>query len=222
MNATAAKRTRKGEDGERRCLITGEIRPAEAMIRFVVAPSGEIVPDVAEALPGRGLWITADSTLLLKAATGNIFAKAARAPVKVAPDLVERVQQLLKKRLAERLGLARRAGFVILGFDKVLKSLENAAAPAVLVEAADGAADGRRKLLQAAHAHALRISVIDCLSGGELSLALGRENVIHAAVRPGPMADRLLIDATRLSGLAGASDVEGMTGKIPVGNERNA
>lgn len=221
MTVVTAKRIKKGEDGERRCLVTGEISPSTQMIRFVVAPSGEIVADLAETLPGRGLWVTATRACLEKAASGAVFAKAARAPVKVAPDFLNRLEDLLKHRIAERLGLARRAGQLVQGFDNVLKSLDTTHAPTLLIEAADGAADGRRKLLQAAHARGRTLVVVDCLKTSELSLALGRENVIHAAVRPGAMADRLSTDVARLQGLR-ASEVEGMAGDTPAGNERNA
>lgn len=216
-----AKRIKKGEDGERRCLATGEISPSTHMIRFVVSPDGEVVADLAENLPGRGLWVTASRECLEKVTSGNAFAKAAREPVKVAPDLINRLEDLLKQRIAERLGLARRAGQLVQGFDNVLKSLDTARPSSLLIEAADGAADGRRKVLQAAHARGRTVVVVDCLKASELSLALGRENVIHAAVRPGALADRLMVDVARLQGLR-ASEVEGMAGDNPAGNERNA
>lgn len=216
-----ARRVRKGEDGERRCLVTGEILPFDQMIRFVLSPSGEIVPDLAENLPGRGLWVTARRDILTRAASGNLFAKAARAPVKVSPDLIDRVECLLKQRIAERLGLARRAGQLVQGFDNVTKSLDTGTHPVLLIEASDGSADGRRKLLQAAHARKRTAMVVDILSASELSLALGRENVIHAAIRPGALADRLIADVARFQGLR-ASDVEGLAGQILADNERNA
>jgi ribosomal protein L30E len=98
------------------------------------------------------------------------------------------------------LGLARRSGALVLGFDNVLRELEGLKPPKVLIEAFDGASDGKRKLYAAAHRLGLDCVVIESLTSAELGLALGRENVIHAAVRPGGFAERLILDAERLSG----------------------
>ena len=98
------------------------------------------------------------------------------------------------------LGIARRSGALVLGFDNVLRGLEGPKPPKVLIEAFDGARDGKRKLYAAAHRMELNCVVIESLTSAELGLALGRENVIHAAVQPGGLADRLILDAERLSG----------------------
>lgn len=206
---------------ERRCVVTGEVRPVAELIRFVVGPDGDIVPDLAEDLPGRGLWVTADQKILTRAADGKAFSRAARRPVRVQPDLVNHVETLLMRRMGAHLGLARKAGVALLGFDIILKSFDSRVPPRLLVEAIEGAGDGRRKLQQAARARGLKIETVECLSTSELGLALGRENVIHAAVKPGALADRLRTDGTKLARLR-AAPVNGTAGIRPVWNERNA
>jgi len=128
---------------------------------------------------------------------------------------------LICRRMGCDLGLARRAGLVVLGFDNVLKSLNATPLPRVLIEACDGATDGRNKLASVIAARGLAVETVDCLGGDELSLALGRENVIHGAVKPGPLADRLIFDSARLKGLR-AVQVDGTAGHDPARNERNA
>jgi predicted RNA-binding protein YlxR (DUF448 family) len=197
VTAEAAK---KDEGRERRCIATGETRPVEQLVRFVVGPEGDIVPDIEAKLPGRGLWVTADGAILARAVAKGDFAKAAKASVKVAPDLAVRVEKRLVGRMQSDLGLARRAGQLVLGFDNVVRRLNDKTPPRLLVEAQDGAADGRKKLAGSAAARGLRVETIDWLTRAELSLALGRENVIHAAVNPGPLAERLISDSARLKG----------------------
>jgi uncharacterized protein len=221
VKSQTASLDRKGAGGERRCIVTGEVGDTVGLIRFVVGPDGEIVPDIEGHLPGRGLWVAAEGAILRQAVARNAFAKAAKAAVKVSADLPERVDARLRARMCSDLGLARRAGLAVFGFEKVLKSLDGSVPIRVMVEAGDGAADGRRKLRQAAAARNLEIETVDCLLSAELSLALGCENVIHAAVKPGVLADRLVADAAKLAGLRALS-LDGTAGPTPARNERNA
>ena len=156
-----------------------------------------------------------------RAIAKNDFAKAAKTKVKVAPDLAARVEKRLVGRMQSDLGLARRAGQLVLGFDNVLRRLNDKAPPQLLVEAQDGAADGRRKLAGSAAARGLRVETIDCLTRAELSLALGRENVIHAAVNPGPLAERLISDSARLKGFRVRPAADETAGSSPARNERD-
>jgi predicted RNA-binding protein YlxR (DUF448 family) len=204
---------------ERRCIVTGEVRSEDRLVRFVVGPDGEIVPDIATELPGRGIWVTAERAILERAVAGKEFARAAKGAVKVAPDLALRVERLLAGRVRSDLGLARRAGLIACGFDNVMRVLK-AKPPRILLEASDGAAEGRRKLAAAIATRGLRVETIDWLTQAELSLALGRENVIHAAVGPGPLAERLICDSARLKGFRPAA--EGAAGSSPVRNEKDA
>ncbi len=185
---------------ERRCIVGGEVLSEDKLIRFVVSPEGEVTPDIAAVLPGRGIWVGATRDAIDKAVKKNLFAKAAKAPVRVAPDLADRVEKLLLARIQADLGMARRSDQIFLGFETVQRALQSAAPPALIFEALDGASDGKRKLFGAAHARGLNIETIQCLSSAELGLALGRENVIHAALKSGRLQERLSFDAGRLKG----------------------
>lgn len=198
---------RVSSDGsrERRCIVSGDVLPEGKLIRFVAGPGGEITPDIAAKLPGRGIWVGANSVALFAACEKNLFAKAAKAKVKVAGDLVARVERLLVQRMQSDLGMARRSGQIVLGFDAVLTALKSDTPPMVLIEASDGAEDGKRKLFGAAHARSLKIETIECLTSAELSVAVGRENVIHAALKSGRLQERLSMDAERLSGFRSAA-----------------
>jgi uncharacterized protein len=210
-----------GHDGaarERRCIVTGVTAPENKLVRFVVGPENDIVPDIDAKLPGRGIWVTADRAVLAKAVSKKEFSKAAKAQVKVADDLPAHVERLLVARMQSDLGLARRAGLAFIGFDNVQRVLDSKVPPRVLIEASDGAADGRRKLAGSVYARGLTLPTIDVLTSDELGSALGRENVIHAAVKPGALADRLLLNATRLQGFRVRP--AGLSGSIPVRDER--
>ena len=202
----------RAELRERRCIATGEVRPESALIRFAASPDGEAVPDTASRLPGRGIWVSADRDLLTRAIAKNLFSRAAKRPLRVSADLAERVERLLVQQILNHLGLARRSGLLILGFDMIAQAFAGKNPPAILVEARDGAPDGRRKLLAAARRSSQDLVVMDLLTAEEMSLALGRGNVIHAGLRSGPLAERIVFDAGRLLGFrssgqnAGAAD----------------
>ena len=196
---TAAAQRQTGADaGEagRRCLVTGEVRPRAELIRFAVDPAGRIVPDVSARLPGRGLWLTARRDIVERAVAKRLFARAARAPVTADEGLADQVEALLAAQCCSLLGLARRAGQAVAGFVKV-KTLAAAGGAAVLVEAADGGADARGKL----EALAPDVPVVDRLTCAELSAALGREHVVHAALERGRLAGSFVAAAARLGGL---------------------
>jgi predicted RNA-binding protein YlxR (DUF448 family)/ribosomal protein L30E len=189
----------RAEASMRRCLVTLEVRPRERLLRFVLDPEGCVRPDLEARLPGRGMWLSADRNVINKAVAKNLFARAARAPACAAADLVDQVERLLTRRALATLGLARRAGQVALGFEQVRQALR-AGSAAVLVAASDGAADGRRKLRRLAP----DLPLIVAFSSVELGAALGRDSVVHVAVAPGGLAQRLLQDAERLAGFRAA------------------
>jgi len=184
----------------RRCIVTGEVQAESRLMRFVADPDGNVVPDAAARLPGRGLWVSATRAAVAKAVEKKLFSRAAKAQVNAAADLPDRAEKALLARILGDLGLARRAGGLLLGFDNVLRALEGNAPPRLLIEARDGSKDGKRKLYAAAHRLERNCVVVECLTSAELGVALGRENVIHAAVQPGGLAERLIFDAQRLSG----------------------
>lgn len=186
------------DEPERRCIATGESGPVQGLIRFVVGPGDDIVPDLAERLPGRGIWVSATPEALAKAVKKNLFPRAARQQVSVPDDLPARVEALLSARLVEHFALARKAGLVIGGHDKVKARLKEGPV-AALIEAADGSEQGKAKLRPLAG----DAPIVACLTGSELGLAFGRDHVIHAALDAGGIADRLLREAARLSGLRG-------------------
>jgi predicted RNA-binding protein YlxR (DUF448 family) len=203
--ARIADRESDGPDNgpTRRCFVNGAVRPTAELLRFVVDPEGRIVPDVAHRLPGRGLWLTARRDIVSQAVAKRLFARAAKAPVTVEAGLEDRIEALLARRCAELLGLARRAGLVEAGFVKVRAALLKREA-AVLIAAIDGAEDGRAKL----GALASGLAVVSCLSAEELGAALGREQVVHAALRPGRLADLFLAEARRLQGFRAGAKVD--------------
>ena len=186
--------------GFRRCIASGASKPRDALLRFVVDPAGALVLDLGETLPGRGLWVSAERAVLEKACERGLFARAARRPIAVAPDLIDEVERQLTVRALDILGLARRAGALVTGFDKVQRALTERRV-AVLVEASDGARHGRARL----GALARDIPVIAQFDGAALSRSLGRENVVHAALAPGRLADRFLRESARLAGVRGIS-----------------
>lgn len=171
----------------------------DRLVRFVAGPGGVVVPDLARKLPGRGMWVAADRTSVEAAARRGLFSRSAKAKLQALPDLADQVETLLSKRILDGLGLAKRAGDIISGFEKVATAL-GAGKAAWLVEASDGAADGRRKILNVARKSPRAPEVMGVFSSEELGLALGGENVIHTAFLAGRGADRWTSDVRRLSG----------------------
>lgn len=201
---------------ERRCLVTGEILPKEALLRFVVGPGDELVPDPAARLPGRGLWVKPERAIIRRAQTRGLFARAAKARVKVPDDLLERLVALERRRLLDLLGLARRAGALVAGFEKVKAALAGGQV-ALLVAASDGGPDGRGKLAALAAHRAPDAPLLDCLGAAELAQALGREHAVHAAVLRSGIADRIKEAARRLAALGADTDEQETLSRPPAG-----
>ena len=184
---------------QRRDIVSGETRDEDELIRFAADGAGVVTPDLARKLPGRGLWVAADRASVETAARKGLFARAAKAKLMAPADLADQVERLLLARLLAGLGLARKAGTLTSGFDRVLAAIGSGRA-AVLVEAVDGARDGRRKLEAAGRRLEKPPRVIGLFSSAELSLALGAENVIHTAFLAGRVVERWTTDVRRLSG----------------------
>ena len=181
----------------RRCIVTRQPLEKPAMIRFVVDPEGRVTPDLKERLPGRGLWVTATREALDQAVARHAFSKAARQSVKVAPDLGAQVAALAKREVAELLGLARKSGQLVAGFEKVEAALR-AGKVRVLVAASDGAEDGRGKLARLAGSG---VEICAPLTAAELAQALGREHAVHAAIKSGGIAEKTIIASRRFTAL---------------------
>lgn len=184
---------------ERRDLVTHQVMDESRLIRFVAAPDGSVAPDLARKLPGRGLWVAADRASIEAAVKKNLFSRAAKAPLKPAADLAVLVESLLFRRCLDQLGLARREGVLISGFEKSLANVRSGKT-AWIIEAADGSADGRGKLLSLAKHMTPPPKVCGAFSADDLSLALGLENAIHAVLLEGGRADRWTFEVERLAG----------------------
>lgn len=185
---------------ERRCIVSGEVKPVGELIRFVVGPDGAIVPDLLGKLPGRGIWVSANREALETAVSKNLFARAARQPVKVPDDLVDQVEAGLVDRVVHLISLARKAGQAVAGYEKVKDWLAKEQAR-VLIQATDGSERGKTKLSTPYGGR-----YVGCLTGSELGLAFGRENVIHSALAGSGLTSRVVEDAAKLSGLRKTTD----------------
>lgn len=200
-------------DPERRCIVTMERRSQADLIRFVLSPDGHVTPDLAAKLPGRGAWVTASREAIDLAVKKGAFNRAFKAQVKTAPDLSVQTEKLLVKRILDQLGLVKRAGDLILGFEQVREAVR-AAEPACLITASDGSEDQRGKVLNLVKGlygpdldedgkpigNRDLPPVAGCFSGDELGMALGRERVIHACVKYGRIAHAWMGELARLSG----------------------
>mgnify|MGYP006284100753 CR=1 FL=1 len=185
----------------RRCIASGDVRPVTDLVRYVVGPEQTIVPDVDGRLPGRGLWLSANRDMVETAASKRLFAKAARGNVTVPANLSDTVADLLRRRCLNHLGLARRAGLVAAGAEKVRAKIATGR-PGALFEAADGSPQERRKITDLAP----DVPVVDVFTSLELGGALGREAVVHVALSDGDLTRRLLVDASRYRGMKRATE----------------
>jgi uncharacterized protein len=181
----------------RMCAVTRNVRPIDELIRFVVAPSGEVIPDLKRKLPGRGLWVSASRHAVAEAIRRHQFSKGFKRDVRVAATLAADTEALLVRFVIEALAMAAKAGQVISGFGKVEDALRQRQADA-LIHASDGAADGIRKLDAIVRQNAgindesNQFPVVTALTSEQLDLALGRSNVIHAALLAGPASRTFL------------------------------
>ncbi len=180
------------------------------MIRFVVAPGGVLVPDLAARLPGRGIWLSARGDVVETARTRGAFAKAARGPVTVPSDLLSGLQTALVRRIGEQLGLARRAGQAVAGFSKAREWLAKGQA-ALVMQAADGSADECARFLAAWTG-----PVIAPLDGAALGAIFGRDHAVHVALSVGRLAERIAAESERLEGLR-----QGTGGQLAPGRRTN-
>lgn len=187
--------TKVKDEAERRCIVTREALPRRGLIRFVVGPEGLLVPDLAEKLPGRGIWISADRTILEEAISKKLFAKAARAQVTIPEGFVDLIERGLADRVVHLISLARKAGDAVCGFEKVKGWLADGHAK-VLLQASDGSERGKGKLWTPEGGR-----WFGHLTSAELGLAFGRESVIHGALAGGGLATRVVEDATKLLGV---------------------
>jgi uncharacterized protein len=179
---------------ERLCIATRQVRPIGELMRFVIGPDGAVVPDLKRRLPGRGVWITARRHLLEEAVRRRIFERGFKAEVRVSAGLADELDRLMEQWALNALSMAHKAGLVILGFAKVEAAV--AAAPlVVLIRARDAGEENGRRLATALRRradHAGEGKIVEALTCAQLDLALGRLNVVHAALLAGRASETFL------------------------------
>ena len=204
----------------RRCVVTRARLPKELMFRFVVSPGRDLIPDLAGKLPGRGIWLSASRDVIEGPRGTRVDAKgggtkgrelvravsrAARGPVLVSPDLLVVLETALVRRIGDYLGLARRAGQAIAGFEKARDWMRSHPAGLVL-QASDGSEAERARFRSAVPE---TVPVLTPLTGAELGRVFGHENVVHVAVASGRLAGSIVMEAGRLAGLRSAPETAG-------------
>jgi len=185
---------------ERRCIVSRESAPRAGLVRFVRGPDNTVVPDLAETLPGRGVWVTADRAKIETARQKNLFSQAFRAPAKAPEDLVVRIERLLAERAVALIGFARRADALVFGRDGVKAAI---AADRIVLLLAAADSDGRDAADLAQRWHGERFAV---LAAAEMGAALGREHIVHIGLKPGRLAEALARELRRLEGFRTAPE----------------
>ncbi len=186
----------------RRCIATREVQAKERMIRFVLGPERVLVPDLAGKLPGRGMWLSARGDVLETALSRGAFHRAARGPVTLPSDLRARIEDGLRARIRDLLGLARRAGQAVSGWQAAREWLQ-AGRAGLLVQASDGSPAERERF------GGRRLPAVSPLTAAELGVVFGRDHAVHVAVAPGRLADAIRVEAERLAGFAAAAPERG-------------
>jgi predicted RNA-binding protein YlxR (DUF448 family) len=198
---------------ERMCIVTREVMDEDRLLRFVRSPDGDVVPDLARKLPGRGVWVALERAKVAEAAAKGLFSRGFKAQSKATGELAERVGQMLRQQTVQHISLARKAGEAVTGFMKVEEALKRGPVR-LLFHAAGSGEDGARKLNRLAGP---RTSICGFLTPDDLDLAFGRANVVHAAVADGGLAGRLVLHVARLARYEGFEFP--VHGKRAVGSE---
>lgn len=192
---------RRELDTVRQCALTRDRRPTAELMRFVLDTDGHVVPDLRNRLPGRGVWLTARSDIVASAVAKKVFPKSFKSAAKVDPSLPETIADLLARAALSDLSLANKAGTLVLGFSKIEALADNGTVTA-LVQASDASEDGRRKLAgrfkSGRNSCRRDVTLITSFKVEELSLALGRPNVVHAALVDGGASAKFVVSASRL------------------------
>jgi hypothetical protein len=183
----------------RRCLVRREQGAREAMLRFAVGPDQTLVFDVGATLPGRGLWLSASGDVVEMALKRGVFSRAAKQPVAVPKDLLGQVETMLRQRIFELAGLARRGGGAISGFEKAREWLVSGRAGLVM-QALDGSVEERARFIGGRD-----IPVVTVFTAARLGQIFGREHAVHAVIAAGRLAEKIQIEALRLAGVAAGS-----------------
>ncbi|QRM56788.1 RNA-binding protein [Sinorhizobium sp. BG8] len=194
------------------CIVTRASGDTDELIRFVAGPDGTVVPDLKRQLPGRGCWVTAERSVVEKAVSKRLFAKALKSDVKADPGLGAEVERLFVLQLAGMMNMARKAGQFITGSTKVEQAVRSLAALAVF-HAADAAPDGVRKIDQARKAMSFasedeqEIPSFRFATEAEMEGLLGQNAFIHAAALAGQAGEGVVKRAIMLEKYRGNSRV---------------
>jgi uncharacterized protein len=188
---------------QRRCIATGEIYDRSSLLRFVVGPNGELVPDMAARLPGRGLWLTPRRDILERAIARRLFARSARQAIMTPSGFADRVEALLVQRCLDAIGLGRRAGHAVAGFEKVREAVRMGKATLLLL-ALDGTEGARRKIRTLGRG--LPVAIV--LTAAEMGAIFGRDHVVNIAIGDGRLSDRLITVAQKIAGFRPGAVIE--------------
>ena len=190
------KKTKLIDNQIRRCIVTGFRANKKDLMRFVVSPENDLVPDLKNKLPGRGIWVTANKFALEKAIVKNIFSKVAKEKISIRPDLVTSIENQLRKQILANVSLAKKAGMAIFGFEKVrLELIKNT--NWLLIQAFDGSS----RELDRLSGRVKKENIVTCLSGSELGSVFGRNSVIHCVILNSGFIQKIIFEANRLNNL---------------------
>ena len=184
----------KQEELLRKCIVSGKSLDKNKLLRFTLSPEAEVIPDFKKKLPGKGFYVTNSINILNKAIEGNVFAKVCKQKVKVSSDLPVMVEHILRKRALDAISLARKAGCLVTGMDKVVEALKKEKVAFVL-EAVDAGNDGKQKIAHMAK----ELEIFRLFETEELDKALNKTNTVHAAFLKGEMAKMVREEFCRLS-----------------------
>ena len=180
---------------ERKCIATGQVLSKSQLVRFVLGPNSVIYPDTEDKLPGRGIWVKADRSAIIQAQKGQLFSRAAKQSAECLENLAEQVENLVANRIIKLIGLSRKSGQCVCGYEKVKDWLKKDIAK-VLIQSSDGSNREKSRLRTPADGQ-----FIGWLSSKELGKVFGRENITHCALASGGLTQRIVEDAQRLKGL---------------------
>ena len=180
---------------ERKCIATGQVLTKGELVRFVLGPNNILYPDPENKLPGRGMWVKADRSAIAKAETEKLFSQAAKQSINCIENLAEKVEDLIAKRIIKLIGLSRKSGQCICGYEKVKDWLKKDMVK-VLIQSCDGSDREKSRLKTPKDGN-----FIGWLNSKELGKAFGRENITHCALASGGLTQRIVEDAQRLRGL---------------------
>ncbi|MCQ2965859.1 MAG: RNA-binding protein [Alphaproteobacteria bacterium] len=191
-----AETKKQNEELVRKCIVTGEVRDTAELVRFCVSPDGVLCPDLAHKLPGRGMWVSCDKEMILNAVEKGLFKKVAKQKVLVPENFIEMIDNLFVQRIKNLIGLGRKAGAVIFGFDKV-----EAGVPkhkfSYVVEATDGSIDGRVKVIRLCQKNP--VEVVMGLTAQQMGEAVGTDNCVHLALTKTTISDLIVAELKRLA-----------------------